>query len=177
MRLTLSLSLPPERASVTRARQILDTVLNLCDPTEESRDVLRILVTEACANAVVHGREGGPIEMAITVAGDECVVEVANPDSALDPSAIAAPVPDPNAEGGRGLPLIRALADDAEIANPRPGWVAVRMVKRLTTGGTTGGTSLAGSGGLGSGGLASGGLGSGEFASGEFASGEHGAAG
>lgn len=131
MRMKLNLSLPPERTSVSRARQILDTALDLWDATDESRAALGVLITEACANAVVHGRHDGEIEVSISIEDQECVVEVANPDGTLKAGELVVDPPDPRAEGGRGLLLIKSLADKAQVENPRPGWVVLRMVKRL----------------------------------------------
>ena len=35
------------------------------------------------------------------------------------------------AEGGRGLPIISALADTTRIVHERSGWVVLRMVKHI----------------------------------------------
>jgi serine/threonine-protein kinase RsbW len=72
------------------------------------------------------------MEVDISIDTDECVVEVGNPDGAGTHGELAAAIPEPLAEGGRGLPLISAIADSARFISARPGWVVLRMVKRLT---------------------------------------------
>ena len=67
MRLTMDLSLPRDRASVVRARHVLDTLLSLVDATDECRAQLALLITEACANAVLHSDRNIPIELAIAL--------------------------------------------------------------------------------------------------------------
>jgi anti-sigma regulatory factor (Ser/Thr protein kinase) len=134
MRLTMDLSLPLDRASVARARHILDTLLSLIDTTDECRAQLALLITEACANAVLHSDRNIPIELAVTIDDRECIVEIGNPDGALDQAELTAGLPSPLSEGGRGLPLIGILADSARFTNPRPGWVVLRIAKRLVSG-------------------------------------------
>lgn len=131
MRLTMALSLPREATSVRYARHVLNTLLNLLDVTDSCRNDIALMITEACSNAVLHANLDRPIEVAIVVDSDECLVEVSNPDGIFTDTQLNAEPPDPLAEGGRGLQLIAALADRTEIARPRPGWVVLRMAKHL----------------------------------------------
>jgi anti-sigma regulatory factor (Ser/Thr protein kinase) len=125
------LSVPPLAASVAELRGLLDDQLAALAVTERCREDLAILITEASTNAVRHGQGTDAIEVAIAVDDERCVLEIANPDGSLDESKLHAGPPHAWAEGGRGLPLIGALADAVRVLRPRPGWVLVQIVKRL----------------------------------------------
>ena len=125
------LSVPRMAASVSRLRSLLDAQLAARAVSQQCRDVLAILITEASTNAVRHGQGGDAIEVAIAVDDDQCVLEIGNPDGDIDESKLLAGPPAAGAESGRGLHLIGALADAVRIVRPRPGWVLVQIVKRL----------------------------------------------
>ena len=131
MRLTTTLSLPRHTSSVTDARHVLTTLLSLTEADEEVRGHLAVLISEACANAVVHA-DTGMVDISIVIDEHECVVEVGNRGTSPDGSGLAAALPDPLTIGGRGLPLIAALADTATFTTGRPGEVLLRMTKHLT---------------------------------------------
>jgi serine/threonine-protein kinase RsbW len=132
MRVAMSMSLPPQAGSVTRARNVLTTLLSLTEATEESAGHLAILISEACANAVTHAADTSAIDVTITIDDHVCTLEVGNVGSHRHEAIILAELPDPLASGGRGLPLIVALADTAAFVPTRPGHVLLRMTKRLT---------------------------------------------
>jgi serine/threonine-protein kinase RsbW len=132
MRSTTRLSLPRRSTSVTYARHVLEALLTWSQVADQCREKLALLITEACTNAVVHAAGGADMEVDITIDPHECVLEVGNRYGALAQGELAAAIPDPLAEGGRGLPLISAIADSARFISARPGWIVLRMVKRLT---------------------------------------------
>jgi serine/threonine-protein kinase RsbW len=125
------LSVPRLAASVSRLRGLLDAQLATLAVSRQCREDLAIIITEASTNAVRHGHGPDPIEVAIAVDDDQCVLEIGNLDGDLDELQLRASLPSPLAEGGRGLPLIRALSDAVRILRPRPGWVRIQIVKRL----------------------------------------------
>ena len=131
MRVATTMSLPRQPISVTRARNVLTTLLSLTDATEESRSHLAILITEACANAVTHGADGSTVDIAITIDDHQCTLEVGNSGTNSHGSHITAQLPEPLTVGGRGLPLIAALADTATFIPTPPGHVLLRITKQL----------------------------------------------
>jgi serine/threonine-protein kinase RsbW len=135
MRMTMSL--PRRPSTVTVARRVLTTLLSLTDATEETRDHLAVLISEACANAVTHADRDSTVDIAIVIDDHECVLEVGNRGSAPDGAGLDAGLPDPFTVGGRGLPLIAALADTAALVAGPPGRVLLRITKRLTDPGTS----------------------------------------
>ncbi|GIF07217.1 ATP-binding protein [Actinoplanes siamensis] len=131
MHLTMNLSLPRQPSTVTRARQILTTLLSLTDADEEVRGHLALLISEACANAVTHSETGSTIDVTIIVADDTCLLEVGNRGTAPDGAGLSARLPDPLTVGGRGLPFIAALADSATFVTGQSGQVVLHIRKSL----------------------------------------------
>lgn len=131
MRLAMTLSLPQQSASVTRARNVLNTLLNLTQVSDECRGRLAVLISEACMNAIVHAPDGNSVDITITIDDHICVLEVGNPGTNHNGTAIPTELPDPLTVSGRGLPLIAALADTAAFIPALPGRVLLRITKRL----------------------------------------------
>ncbi|MGN9766898.1 ATP-binding protein [Micromonospora sp. SD12] len=132
MRIAMTLSLPRQPSSVTRARHVLTTLLSLTDADEEVRGYLAVLITEACANAVLHAESDSAVDVTITIDDDVCRLEVGNRGSTPDGVGLGAELPAPLTVGGRGLPLIAALADGADFVPGPPDRVLLRITKHLT---------------------------------------------
>ncbi len=131
MRVTMTLSLPRQPPSVTRARHVLTTLLSLTDADQEICGHLAVLISEACANAVMHAERDSAVDVTIVVDDQDCLIEVGNRGSTPDGGGLTAELPGPLTVGGRGLPLITALADTAAFVDGEPGHVLLRMTKRL----------------------------------------------
>ncbi|AVT35702.1 ATP-binding protein [Plantactinospora sp. BB1] len=132
MRVTTTLSLPRQPSPVTRARHVLTTLLSLTDATEEACGHLAVLISEACANAVVHAEPESTVDITIVIDEHACLIEVGNRGSTPDRAGLRAGLPDPLTVGGRGLPLIAALADTAVFVPGPPDRVLLRITKHLT---------------------------------------------
>jgi serine/threonine-protein kinase RsbW len=132
MRVSMSLSLPRQPSSVTRARHVLTTLLGLTDAAEDSRGHLAVLITEASANAVLHGDPDSAVDITIIIDDDVCLLEVGNRGRTPSGAGLDAELPAPLTIGGRGLPLIAALADTATFVAGPPNHVLLRITKHLT---------------------------------------------
>ena len=132
MHITVTLSLPRQPSTVTRARHVLITLLSLTDAAEEVRGHLAVLISEACANAVTHSDPDSTIDVAIVTDDHDCLLEISNRGTSPDGAGFDAGLPEPLTVGGRGLPFIAALADSATFVGGRPGHVLLRMRKHLT---------------------------------------------
>jgi anti-sigma regulatory factor (Ser/Thr protein kinase) len=95
-------TLPASAPSVRRARALVRASLSSWG-LPGIADTAELLVSELVTNAVQHGR--GPIEVRL-LRGTSLIIEVA--DSSLAPPLIR--MPDTLAETGRGLQLIKSLA-------------------------------------------------------------------
>ncbi|MEV6962613.1 ATP-binding protein [Streptomyces sp. NPDC051207] len=125
-----SLHLRREAASVPLARRLLLGTMETAGVDPDISYDLSVALTEACANAVEHGGDGGrgAVSEAYRVTayldGERCRIEVtdAGPGFAHDPSPAREParLPRADAEHGRGLCLIEELTDHVHIGN-KPG--------------------------------------------------------
>ncbi|WCN79421.1 ATP-binding protein [Micromonospora sp. LH3U1] len=131
MPVSMTLSLPRQPSSVTCARQVLNTLLSLTDVAEDSRGHLAVLITEACANAVIHADSDSTVDITVVIDDVVCLIEVGNRGSTPNGSGLAADLPAPLTVGGRGLPLIAALADEAAFIPGPPDQVLLRITKHL----------------------------------------------
>jgi len=92
---------------------------------------IRLAVGEACNNAVLHGNKSGAcphICLTCRVVEDALLFDISNPGTQyhLD---LDRQMPEPFAEGGRGLPLIESLMDSVEVLTASSG-TTVRIRKR-----------------------------------------------
>ncbi|MGI5245177.1 ATP-binding protein [Dactylosporangium sp. CA-139066] len=130
MEVRLSLSLPRDRSTVPLTRRVLDAALAVFSVTKECRDDIGLAVGEACANAVQHADSGADYEVTVTIHEDRCVIDVVDDGTGME----SADLPDapPDAETGRGLKIIHALADMVELRRRQPRGMVLRIVKLLT---------------------------------------------
>ncbi|MGW2490157.1 ATP-binding protein [Streptomyces sp. NPDC001606] len=120
-----SLHLRREAASVPLARRLLLGTMETAGVDPEISYDLSVALSEACANAVEHGGgavRGGASEAYRVTAyldGEKCRIEVADSGPGLGGVQEIRPART-DAEHGRGLGLIRELADHVHIG-ARPG--------------------------------------------------------
>ncbi|QTD99570.1 ATP-binding protein [Streptomyces cyanogenus] len=119
-----SLHLRREAASVPLARRLLLGTMETAGVDPDVCYDLSVALSEACANAVEHGGDATPgaseaYRVTAYLDGEKCRIEVADsgPGFARPPDPRPAR---PDVEHGRGLCLIRELADHVHIG-ARPG--------------------------------------------------------
>jgi anti-sigma regulatory factor (Ser/Thr protein kinase) len=99
----LSVDLPPEPSSATRARTLAREQLERSCPSD-AVDTIALLVTELVTNAILHART--PLLLTVDTGPDHvriCVEDASNERPALRRY-------DPDAVTGRGLALVERLA-------------------------------------------------------------------
>jgi serine/threonine-protein kinase RsbW len=121
--LKLKITLAADRNAIDPVVQgIMDVVRNTqCAIGKE--DAIELALTEALANAVVHGAKGDPKKIVeCDVACDEArgmLIVVRDPGPGFDPNAIPSPVVGENiySNHGRGIFLINELMDEVQFHN------------------------------------------------------------
>jgi serine/threonine-protein kinase RsbW len=113
-------------------RGVMDLVKQTqCAPGKE--DAIEMALTEALANAVVHGAKADPTKIVeCDVACDEkqqILIVVRDPGQGFDPAVIPCPVQGQNiySEHGRGIFLINQLMDEVKFLK---NGTEIHMVKR-----------------------------------------------
>lgn len=119
----------PTPAAVPLARHLLQDWLTMVPVEAEGAENVLLVASELCSNAVRHasGAPGG-ITLTTWVDGDDVVVEVSDDGKGRPLFTVAADeLPDPEAEEGRGLFLVRTIADELTF-DVRDDSTAVRAV-------------------------------------------------
>ncbi|MER5477439.1 ATP-binding protein [Streptomyces sp. NPDC002734] len=141
MSILWSLQLRREAASVPFARRLLLGAMETAGVDPDICYDLSVALSEACANAVEHGGHGGgaaaDYQVTAYMDGERCRIEVSDSGPGFDggaPSPVLPFLPEPGgeAESGRGLMLIRKLADHVRVDNlPGAGGAVVSFDKLL----------------------------------------------
>ena len=134
-----SLHLRREAASVPLARRLLLGTMETAGVDPDISYDLSVALSEACANAVEHGGTtavpGGRSEAYRVTAyldGEKCSIEVADSGPGFTAECPTPTHAHADAEAGRGLYLIRELADHVHIGNnPGLGGAVVSFDKIL----------------------------------------------
>ena len=130
MEVRLSLALPRDRSTVPLTRRVLDSALAVFSVTKDCRDDIGLAIGEACANAVQHAEVGADYHVTVTIADDRCVIDVV--DQGVGVQSTDTPEPNADDEDGRGLRIIRALADAVELRRDQHRGAGLRIIKILT---------------------------------------------
>lgn len=131
MHIELSLSLPRDRVSIPVCRHLCGTALRDLGAEEGDIADIGLAVTEACANVLLHSGPGDAYDVRITIEPESCTVRVLDKGAGFDAGGHESRTVAPEAEGGRGLHLMRELTDRIEfVSKPNDGTV-VHLKKRL----------------------------------------------
>lgn len=116
---TIRLTIPAKPEYIALGRLALAGISRVRPLSDETLADLKLALTEACTNSVRHAYQTAPgkVEIAYELDSDRIAIEVADDGEGftLDEETEAEPM----SESGLGIAIIRALADELEIA-PRP---------------------------------------------------------
>lgn len=130
--LRLSLNLPRDAQTVPMARRLLDQALSILGVEPGCRDDIGLILTEACANVIEHALDIDDYEISIDISAVRCVIHVTNSGSVVDPSRLLLTTDLPLLdEHGRGLHIIRALADELYLTPALSGGLVLQAVTTL----------------------------------------------
>lgn len=133
----IRLTIPAKPEYITLGRLALTGIARLRSDqlSPEVLGDLKLALTEACTNSVRHAYPGGGgmVEITYELHADRLVVQVADEGAGFEPPG------DPSArlegeeleEGGLGIAIIEALADEFEISERAEGGSSLRFVKHL----------------------------------------------
>ena len=125
---TIRLTIPARAEYITLCRLALTGIGRLRELSDELLADLKLALTEAASNSVRHayGDENvGVVEISYELHPDRLVIEVTDEGEGFDP-AEAAGNADELSEGGLGIAIIRAIADQVEIG-AQPGGKGSRL--------------------------------------------------
>ena len=123
----IRLTIPAKAEYITLGRLALTGLSRLRPLGEETLADLKLALTEACSNSVRHAYGGGQgaVEIVYELHDDRLAIEVVD-DGAGFGEAHAGEPGDDLVEGGLGIAIIRAIADEFELG-PRNGGRGSRL--------------------------------------------------
>jgi serine/threonine-protein kinase RsbW len=134
----IRLTIPAKPEYITLGRLALTGIARL-RPEPLRQEVLgdlKLALTEACTNSVRHAYAGGEgtVDILYELHDDKLVVEVVDEGEGFEPPTgpSSALVDDDLSEGGLGIAIIEALADEVEIRERAQGGSFLRFVKHLS---------------------------------------------
>lgn len=135
----IRLTIPAKAEYITLGRLALTGVANLRSLPPDVLGDLKLALTEACTNSVRHAYADGHgvVEILYELHPDKLVVEVSDEGEGFVPEDMPGPEDVPGSadgdlsEGGLGISIIHALADEVEIGARSGGGSRLRFVKRL----------------------------------------------
>jgi serine/threonine-protein kinase RsbW len=117
------LRIPARAEYITLCRLALTGIARLRSLSDELVADLKLALTEAASNSVRHaygGQDVGVVEISYELLPDRLVIEVTDDGEGFDP-AHSREEADGLSEGGLGIAIIRAIADDVEIGTQPDG--------------------------------------------------------
>ena len=117
------LTIPAKPEYITLGRLALTGIAKLRPLSDETLSDLKLALTEACTNSVRHAYGNGKagfVEIVYELQPDRLVVEVADTGTGFSKAGRAVGEEE-LAEGGLGIAIIRAVADELEIAERTDG--------------------------------------------------------
>jgi serine/threonine-protein kinase RsbW len=130
---TVRLTFPARPEYITLCRLALTGISRLQPLSDEVLADLKLALTEAASNSVRHayGDDDGLVEIVYELYPDRLVIEVTDEGTGFEPGAGVLD-PDSLSEGGLGIAIIRAIADEVQIGSrPNGKGSRLRFIKTL----------------------------------------------
>jgi serine/threonine-protein kinase RsbW len=134
----IRLTIPAKPEYITLGRLALTGIARLrAEPLRQGvLGDLKLALTEACTNSVRHAYGGGEgmVEILYELYENKLVVEVVDEGEGFEAPSVpsSALAEDELSEGGLGIAIIEALADEFEIREREQGGSSLRFVKHLS---------------------------------------------
>jgi serine/threonine-protein kinase RsbW len=133
---TVRLTFPARAEYITLCRLALTGISRLHPLSDEVLADLKLALTEAASNSVRHAYSGdgtGVVHVVYELHPDRLVIEVMDEGEGFESAPGRNEGSEPLSEGGLGIAIIRAIADDVEIGT-QPGGKGsrLRFIKTLT---------------------------------------------
>jgi serine/threonine-protein kinase RsbW len=123
----MEMSLPARAENIALVRHAFGALGEALTVDEQLLADMRLAITEACSNVVVHAyadRDPGPLQVDATLTNNELTVVVRDEGPGI--------APHPGSPGlGLGLPLIASLAESVELGRDEHERTEVRMTFAL----------------------------------------------
>jgi serine/threonine-protein kinase RsbW len=133
----VSLRIPAKAEYITLCRLALTGLAQVRTIGDDAMADLKLALTEAVSNSVRHAygsSGGGHVDVTYELGEDRIGIEVIDDGEGFDPDEAPSFEGDELSEGGLGIAIIRAIADEFEIDSaPGRRGSRLRFVKRLSS--------------------------------------------
>jgi serine/threonine-protein kinase RsbW len=132
---SVRLTIPAKAEYITLGRLALTALARVRPFSDETLSDLKLALTEACTNSVRHAYNEarvGTVEIVYQLEPDRLVVEVTDDGTGFEPADAEGGGNGDLSEGGLGIAIIRAVADEVEIGERESGGSRLRFVKFLS---------------------------------------------
>jgi serine/threonine-protein kinase RsbW len=122
------LTIPARAEYITLCRLALTGIARLRELSDELLADLKLALTEAASNSVRHAygdKDAGVVDISYQLFSDRLVIEVRDEGEGFDPAEAEGNAAELS-EGGLGIAIIRAIADDVEFG-AQPGGKGSRL--------------------------------------------------
>ena len=131
MLIQVVMTLPREAVRVPLTRRTVAAALTAAGVTPDCLVEVEVALSEACTNVLHHAGKGDAYEVAINISDQHLTMDVIDFGAGFGLVQPGSAMPDPTAESGRGLALMRALTDQAIFDSVSGDGGAVHLMKRL----------------------------------------------
>lgn len=133
MECRFTLCLPRDEASVPVVRHVCRDALQMLGVEDGCVGEVELAVTEACTNVLRHVAETDhEYEVSVSINDKQCDIRVIDTAGDLfDHKSKGLEEAEPDAEGGRGIFLMRAMVDELQFVSEPESGAVVHLVKRL----------------------------------------------
>jgi serine/threonine-protein kinase RsbW len=129
------LTIPARPEYISLSRLALSGLARVRPLPEDTLADLKLALTEACSNSVRHAYAGGEghVQISFELGDDRLVVEVEDDGTGFEHDGAGRDLdPDELTEGGLGIAIIKAIADEFELGGREDrGGSRIRFVKLL----------------------------------------------
>ena len=125
---TVRLTIPARAEYITLCRLALTGIARLRELSDELVADLKLALTEAASNSVRHAygdKDAGVVDISYQLFSDRLVIEVRDEGEGFDPAEAEGNAAELS-EGGLGIAIIRAIADEVEFG-AQPGGKGSRL--------------------------------------------------
>jgi serine/threonine-protein kinase RsbW len=129
------LTIPARPEYIVLCRLALTGIARTRGLDDELLADLKLVLTEACSNSIRHAypEGGGTVEVLYELRADRLVLEIVDDGSGFVPQELYARDDGELTEGGLGMAIMRAIADELELSAGAAGRGSrLRLVKRLS---------------------------------------------
>ena len=130
---TIKLLVPGDPKYVSTVRLAVSSIANQAGLDMEAIEDIKVAVSEACNNIIVHGCIGdGEFQVICAVEKDRLEIVINDEGVGYDTKDYKKPNLDSPGEGGLGVFIIQALMDDVEVESKVGIGTCIKMTKYIS---------------------------------------------